>query len=69
MIVAVLIGLALVFIFVPCAVLGVRRNRTPRELRGDWWSKFEREFRAYASQQQGNRPKRPNPREERRPPR
>jgi hypothetical protein len=22
--------------------------RTPRELRGDWWPEFEREFRAYA---------------------
>jgi hypothetical protein len=34
-----------------CAILIlVRRLRTPRELRGDWWSEFEREFRAYASQ-------------------
>jgi len=34
-----------------CTILAVlRRIRTPRELRGDWWSKFEREFRAYASQ-------------------
>jgi hypothetical protein len=32
-----------------CAI-GViaRRRRTPRELRGDWWTSFEREFRAYA---------------------
>jgi hypothetical protein len=22
--------------------------RRPRELRGDWWSEFERDFRAYA---------------------
>jgi hypothetical protein len=26
-----------------------RRQRTPRELRGDWWPEFEREFRAYAA--------------------
>lgn len=25
-----------------------RRRRTPSELRGDWWSSFEEEFRAYA---------------------
>lgn len=28
----------------------VRRRRTPPELRGDWWTPFEREFRAYARQ-------------------
>ncbi len=27
----------------------VRRRRTPHELRGDWWTPFEREFRAYAA--------------------
>jgi hypothetical protein len=27
-----------------------RRRRTPVELRGDWWTAFEREFRAYAQQ-------------------
>jgi hypothetical protein len=31
-------------------LLMVWRRRTPPELRGDWWSGFEREFRAYASQ-------------------
>jgi hypothetical protein len=25
----------------------VRHHRTPVELRGDWWTSFEREFRAY----------------------
>jgi hypothetical protein len=24
------------------------RRRAPAELRGDWWTSFEREFRAYA---------------------
>jgi hypothetical protein len=31
-------------------LLARHRLRTPRELRGDWWTPFEREFRAYASQ-------------------
>ncbi|HTX07299.1 MAG TPA: hypothetical protein VME22_01745 [Solirubrobacteraceae bacterium] len=26
----------------------IRERRTPRELRGDWWTDFEREFHAYA---------------------
>jgi hypothetical protein len=29
----------------------VRARLTPRDLRGDWWSLFEREFHAYSSQQ------------------
>jgi hypothetical protein len=34
-----------------CAIFAaVRRYRTPSELRGDWWTPFEREFRAYAQQ-------------------
>jgi hypothetical protein len=34
-----------------CAILvALRRRRTPPELRGDWWTPFEREFRAYARQ-------------------
>jgi hypothetical protein len=31
-------------------VITVRRRRTPPELRGDWWTPFEREFRDYARQ-------------------
>jgi hypothetical protein len=31
------------------AVPAARRLRMAIELRGDWWSGFEREFRAYAS--------------------
>ncbi|HSC04961.1 MAG TPA: hypothetical protein VLC49_16640 [Solirubrobacteraceae bacterium] len=31
-------------------LLALHRRRTPRELRGDWWTPFEREFRAYAGQ-------------------
>jgi hypothetical protein len=26
-----------------------RSGRVPAELRGDWWSRFERDFRAYAA--------------------
>jgi hypothetical protein len=34
-----------------CAILvTVRRRRTPPELRGDWWTPFERQFRDYARQ-------------------
>ncbi len=36
----------------------VRRLRTPRELRGDWWTRFERDFRAYVgrtARRQANR--------------
>jgi hypothetical protein len=29
-------------------VCAVRRHRKPPELRGDWWTPFERELRAYA---------------------
>jgi hypothetical protein len=34
-------------------VVTARRRSTPRELRGDWWTPFEREFRAYAKQATG----------------
>ena len=47
-VVLVVIGLAVAagVYFVPTAI---RKRRTPRELRGDWWTAFERDFRAYAS--------------------
>ncbi len=32
-----------------CSVRAVRRDRTLSELKGDWWTRFERDFRAYAS--------------------
>lgn len=34
-------------------LFAVRQRRTPPELRGDWWTPFEREFRAYARQAAG----------------
>lgn len=33
-------------------------RRTPPELRGDWWLRFEQEFRAYASTPQPRQPRR-----------
>jgi hypothetical protein len=32
-----------------------RRRRTPEPIRGDWWSAFESEFRAYASRTETSR--------------
>lgn len=49
MIVPALIAVALLVAFVPAVLFGVRRRQTPVELRGDWWSRFEAEFRAYAA--------------------
>jgi hypothetical protein len=31
-----------------------RDRRTPSELRGDWWSVFEQDFRAYTAQASGS---------------
>ena len=28
----------------------LRRQRTPPDLRGNWWADFERQFRAYAAE-------------------
>jgi hypothetical protein len=33
----------------------VRWRRAPSELRGDWWTAFEREFRAYAREVERSR--------------
>jgi hypothetical protein len=35
-------------IVAPLMFLTWRDHRTPAEVRGDWWPRFEREFRAYA---------------------
>ena len=44
------IGVALTVACGTVAILAaLRRLRTPPELRGDWWTEFERDFRAYAS--------------------
>jgi hypothetical protein len=47
------VALILMLVAVAAGVYGIFRaisaHRTPPELRGDWWSQFEREFHAYAS--------------------
>ena len=45
-VVAVAVTLAITLRF---AVPAVRRRRMASELRGDWWTRFEKEFRAYSS--------------------
>jgi hypothetical protein len=48
----VLVWLALAATLVAVVVFGARfkrRRGTPEDLRGDWWPRFETEFRAYAS--------------------
>ncbi len=37
------------------AIVAAHHRRTPPELRGDWWTPFEREFRAFARQQAASR--------------
>jgi hypothetical protein len=47
----VVVVLALVAVVCICLLVQeALRRRTPAELRGDWWTSFEREFRAYASE-------------------
>ncbi len=42
-----LAGLILCAVALRLALPSVRRWRMAAELRGDWWSRFEREMRAY----------------------
>jgi hypothetical protein len=46
----VLVVPAAAFSVIAVSVVGLlwRRRSRPPELSGDWWSRFEREFRAYA---------------------
>jgi hypothetical protein len=32
------------------AIVRIRRQRTPSDLRGNWWADFERQFRGYAAE-------------------
>ena len=43
----VAISVVVVVSCVCIAVVRVRRQRTPSDLRGNWWADFERQFRAY----------------------
>ncbi len=50
MIVLILLALAVAAGLISFTVArAVRHFDTPRELRGDWWPAFERDFRAYAA--------------------
>jgi hypothetical protein len=42
--------IAAAVIMIPLVLSAWRQHRTPAELRGEWWSRFESEFRAYADQ-------------------
>lgn len=43
------LGLALVAVLLGLLAMWVAHHRrTPADLRGDWWPRFEAEFRAYA---------------------
>jgi hypothetical protein len=49
----ILVGIPVLILIVIIGVRfglpAVRRRRIAAELRGDWWPRFERDFRAYAS--------------------
>ena len=49
MILLVIPVLAISLVAIRLSLPRVRRRRLASELRGDWWPRFEREFRAYAS--------------------
>ena len=49
MILAIVVVIAIVGLGSAFIVKTVRAHVTPSELRGDWWPRFEREFREYAS--------------------
>jgi uncharacterized membrane protein HdeD (DUF308 family) len=45
--VAILLTLAFIFVLIARGIANiVSWLRTPLELRGDWWKRFERQFRA-----------------------
>ncbi len=43
-----LITIGLAVALTAFAMITAHRRESPKQLRGDWWSEFEREFRAYA---------------------
>jgi hypothetical protein len=49
MAILILVAAVVVALLVRLSLRGLRRRRMVSELRGDWWPRFEREFRAYAS--------------------
>jgi hypothetical protein len=55
MILLVLLALILLAVALRLAIPAVRRWRMAAELRGDWWPRFEREFRSYAQRARSSR--------------
>ena len=49
MILLVFLGVLAIAVVVRLSTLTVRRRRMAAELRGDWWPRFEQDFRRYAS--------------------
>ena len=49
MAVLILVAVVLGALLLQLLLRRLRRRRLASELRGDWWPRFEREFRAYAS--------------------
>ncbi|MDQ6819072.1 MAG: hypothetical protein M3076_01830 [Actinomycetota bacterium] len=49
MILVVVPAFLLLFVTMRISLPCLRRRRMAWELRGNWWPRFEREFRAYAS--------------------
>lgn len=59
MLASVMLVLALTAVVVLCLVLQeMSHRRKPAELRGDWWTSFEREFRDYARHVTSSQPTR-----------
>lgn len=48
MVLLIVLGVAIVALSAHILLSIARRRRTPPELQGDWWPRFESEFRAYA---------------------
>ena len=49
MILLAVIGAPVIALAARVSVISLRRRRMEAEIRGDWWPRFEQEFRTYAS--------------------
>ena len=49
MILLVVMAAIVIALVVRLSLLALRRRRMAAELRGDWWPRFEQDFRRYAS--------------------
>ena len=57
MILILVFVIASIAIGATCITRTLRARITPPELRGDWWSRFESEFRDYVGRSAGARPR------------